>query len=402
MLSRARHHRHCRPTADDLLYCQPLLPDGGPQRERSHLHRRDVVDHVECRSRDDRWDRVDRCVLRGRRRLRGGGLGRQRPGGHRLIDRCPRGGDALPRLRAGSCRVLMLRVTVRRRRHYGHVAYAGGCFQVRYGIDVASLGEWAEPSIVVDAAQAAEAAGWDAVLLWDHLGYVWGAPAADPWVVMAAVAQATVRLRLGTAVTPLPRRRPAVVAGAVATLDRLSGGRVIFGAGAGGLPSEFTAFGESGEASDRAAMLDEGLDVLAGLWSGEPVIHSGTFYQVDGVTLAPLPVQRPRPPVWIGGTSRGALRRAARWDGWIIGCDDEQGTMVVPPASIAADAAVIAASRSAQGQFDIAVMGSSAGPGDAVASAYAEAGATWWLEHIHGRRGSRASMFARIGAGPPR
>jgi hypothetical protein len=300
-------------------------------------------------------------------------------------------------------RVLMVRRTVSRRRHDGRVAYLAGWFQVRYGIDVSGLGEWAEPGMVVEAAQSAEAAGWDALLLWDHLGYVWGAPAADPWVVLAAVAQATVRLRLGTAVTPLPRRRPAVVAGAVATLDRLSGGRVIFGAGAGGLASEFTAFGESGGASDRAAMLDEGLDVVTGLWSGRPVTHAGRFYQVDGVTLAPLPVQRPRPPVWIGGTSGvGAVRRrAARWDGWIIGCDDEQGTIVVPPASIAADAAAIAVLRPGRDPLDIAVTGVSAGPGDPVAPAYAEAGATWWFEHIHERRGPRASMFARIGAGPP-
>ncbi len=276
-----------------------------------------------------------------------------------------------------------------------------GCCQVRYGIDVADIGEWAEPGLVVEAARSAEAAGWDALFVWDHLAYAWGVPSADPWVILAAVAQATVRLRLGTAVTPLPRRRPAVVASAVATLDRLSGGRVIFGAGAGGVPSEFTAFGEPGEASDRAAMLDEGLDVVTGLWSGQPVTHAGRFYQVDTVTLAPLPVQRPRPPVWIGGTSGAARRRAARWDGWIISCDDEQGTMVVPPASIAADATAIAALRPEQDPFDIAVTGASAGPGDPAASAYAEAGATWWLEHIHGRRGSRASMLARIGAGPP-
>jgi alkanesulfonate monooxygenase SsuD/methylene tetrahydromethanopterin reductase-like flavin-dependent oxidoreductase (luciferase family) len=205
-----------------------------------------------------------------------------------------------------------------------------------------------------------------------------------------------VRLRRGTAVTPLPRRRPAVLASAVATLDRLSGGRVIFGAGTGGVPSEFTVFGEPGGASDRAAMLDEGLDVVTGLWSGQPVTHVGRFYRVNGVTLAPLPVQRPRIPVWIGGTSAAARRRAARWDGWIIGCDDEQGAMVVPPASIAAGAAAIAALRPGRGHFDIAVTGASAGPGDRVPAAYAEAGATWWLEHIHGRRGSHASMLARL------
>lgn len=274
---------------------------------------------------------------------------------------------------------------------------------MRYGISAAPLGEFAEPGRLVEVAQAAEAAGWDALLVWDHLAYVWGVPSADPWVVLAAAAQATARLRLGTAVTPLPRRRPAVVAGAVATLDRLSGGRVIFGVGLGGVPEEFTVFGEPAATADRAAMLDEGLEVVTSLWSGQPVRHTGRFYQVDGVTMAPLPVQRPRVPVWIGGTSRSARRRAARWDGWIIACDDDQGRMIVPPADVAAAAAAVTALRPAcdDDRFDIAVTGVSAGPDDQVATAYAQAGATWWLEHIYGRRGSHASMLARVSAGPP-
>jgi probable F420-dependent oxidoreductase len=272
---------------------------------------------------------------------------------------------------------------------------------VRYGIDVAILGEYAEPGVVVAAAQEAEAAGWDALFVWDHLAFVWGVPSADPWVVLAAAAQVTTRLRLGTAVTPLPRRRPSVLASTVATIDRFSGGRVILGAGIGGVAAEFSAFGEPAAASERAAMLDEGLDVVTGLWSGRKVTHAGRFYRVDGVTLAPLPVQRPRVPVWIGGTSAAARRRAARWDGWVVGCYDEHGNMVVPPARIAADATDIAAHRSASGSFDIAVTGVSFGPGDPVASDYAQAGATWWLEQIYGRRGSRTSMLARIAAGPP-
>jgi probable F420-dependent oxidoreductase len=271
---------------------------------------------------------------------------------------------------------------------------------VRYGIHVAILGRYAEPGVVVEIAQAAEAAGWEALFVWDHLAWAWDVPSADPWVVLAAAAQATARLRLGTAVTPLPRRRPAVVASAVATLDRLSGGRVIFGAGAGGVAAEFSAFGEPDGTRSRAAMLDEGLEVITGLWSGQPLSHAGRFYRVDGVSLAPLPLQRPRVPVWIGGHSPAALRRAARWDGWVLGCDDEQGRMVVPPARIAAGAAAMARHRPASGARDIAVTGASAGPGDRTARSYAEAGATWWLEHIHERRGSRASLLKRISGGP--
>jgi alkanesulfonate monooxygenase SsuD/methylene tetrahydromethanopterin reductase-like flavin-dependent oxidoreductase (luciferase family) len=272
---------------------------------------------------------------------------------------------------------------------------------VRYGICIATIGGYAEPGRVVEAALAAEAAGWEGLFVWDHVAYAWGVPSADPWVVLAAVAQATGRLRIGTAVTPLPRRRPVVVAGAVTTLDRLSGGRMIFGAGLGGVPEEFSAFGEPAAAGVRAAMLDEGLEVVAGLWSGRQVTHAGRFYRVDGVTMAPLPVQRPRVPVWIGGASAGARRRAARWDGWVIGCDNEQGAMVVPPDSIAAEAAAVAELRPDGTPFDIAVSGVSAGPGDHVCDAYAEAGATWWLEHIHERRGPQASMLERINAGPP-
>src|SRR5262245_17495913 len=92
---------------------------------------------------------------------------------------------------------------------------------LRYGVDICTLGQFAEPARVVELARAAEAAGWEAVFVWDHLAFAWGVPSGDPWVLLAAVAQATTRVRLGTAVTPLPRRRPAVVANAVATLDRL-------------------------------------------------------------------------------------------------------------------------------------------------------------------------------------
>ncbi|NUT35518.1 MAG: LLM class flavin-dependent oxidoreductase, partial [Hamadaea sp.] len=109
---------------------------------------------------------------------------------------------------------------------------------MRYGIDIAPLGAFAEPSRIVRFAQAAEEAGWEALLLWDHLAFAWGVPAADPWIALAAAAQATSRIRLGTAVTPLARRRPAVVAAQVASQHRLSGGRAILGDGLGGVDAE--------------------------------------------------------------------------------------------------------------------------------------------------------------------
>src|SRR3712207_4686392 len=177
---------------------------------------------------------------------------------------------------------------------------------MRYGIVTANLGDYADPRVAVRLAQVAEGAGWEALFVWDHLGYVWGSPSCDPWVVLPAVAASTTHLALGTAITPLARRRPHIVANALASLDLLSGGRVVFGAGLGGVVEEFTAFGDPGDMKERAAMLDEGLMILNRLWSGAPVTHHGPHYAAEGVTLAPLPLQLPRIPIWIGRESAPA------------------------------------------------------------------------------------------------
>ncbi|MBF8186230.1 LLM class flavin-dependent oxidoreductase [Nonomuraea sp. K274] len=267
---------------------------------------------------------------------------------------------------------------------------------MRYGIDVAILGDLAEPARLVTLAREAEAAGWDALLVWDHLAFAWGTPSADPWVALAAVAQATTRIRLGTAVTPVARHRPERLAQTVATLDRLSGGRAILGAGLGGVTEEFTAFGS---ARPGGVVLDEALDVMTSLWSGDEVHHRGAHYTVDGVRLAPLPLQRPRVPVWVGGTAQGALRRAARWDGWIVAGDDQEGRMTLSPDSLAAHVSELRRHRATAGHLDVVVIGVSE-PGSPV-RAYAEAGATWWLEHLHGYRGSVERLVQRVKAGPP-
>ena len=119
-------------------------------------------------------------------------------------------------------------------------------------------------------------------------------------MLLTAAALATSRIRLGTLVTPVARRRPQQLARQVATLDALSGGRVIFGAGLGGpIEDEFGSFGEPTDPVVLAERLDEGLDLLQRYWSGEPVNHDGRHYQVRDVTLLPATVQRPRPPVWV-------------------------------------------------------------------------------------------------------
>jgi alkanesulfonate monooxygenase SsuD/methylene tetrahydromethanopterin reductase-like flavin-dependent oxidoreductase (luciferase family) len=122
---------------------------------------------------------------------------------------------------------------------------------VRFGIEFTNLVDYADPRAVVRLARRAEASGWEGLFVWDHLGFVWGAPTGDPWIILSAVAASTARLTLGTAVTPLPHRRVQIVANELATLDLLSGGRTVFGAGIGGVLEEFTAFDEPGDAAER-------------------------------------------------------------------------------------------------------------------------------------------------------
>lgn len=266
---------------------------------------------------------------------------------------------------------------------------------VHYGLSVANTPPFDEPRNVVRLAEAAETAGWRALLLWDHLAWAAGTPASDPWVALSACTQATERLLLGTGLTPLPRRRPQIVAHTLATLDRLSGGRVVFAAGLGGDPREFAAFGEETSPRRRAAMLDEALDLVAELLAGRPVDHRGPLYTASNVTLEPPPEHRI--PIWIGGSSHAALRRAARWDGWLA--DAVSGERISKtPHDIGGAVQTIRSHRATRQPFDVAVIGYS---DQTDTLTYADAGATWWLEAIYGRRGSLAELLAHVDRGPP-
>ncbi|MCU1672878.1 MAG: class flavin-dependent oxidoreductase [Frankiales bacterium] len=229
--------------------------------------------------------------------------------------------------------------------------------------------ELAEPAVVARVAAQAEEAGWDGLFVWDHLAYADPVDAiADPWITLAAIACATERLRIGPMVTPLSRRRPAVVARQVTSLDRLSGGRVVLGVGTGDDgASELSGTGEQLDPKVRGDMLDEHLDVLRQAWTGVPVTHRGEHYLLDGLTLHPTPVQRPGVPIWVGARygSRRPLRRAARHDGVFP-------IQVTEPAQLAEVVEAVGGSRSG---FDVAIA-HRAGTDTA---GWAEAGATWWL-----------------------
>jgi alkanesulfonate monooxygenase SsuD/methylene tetrahydromethanopterin reductase-like flavin-dependent oxidoreductase (luciferase family) len=240
---------------------------------------------------------------------------------------------------------------------------------VKFAVVLTNFGTYSDPRAAVRVAQAAEAAGWDGFFVWDHLSFVWGPPSADPWTTLAAVAASTKGLTLGTAITPVPRRRPQVLAQQVSTVDALNEGGVVLGAGLGGNKKEFVEFGEDFDPHRRAALLDEGLDLVRSLWPG---------------------------PVWIGGDTDAMLRRAASWDGWIANSARLE-RMVMTPEQLAAKVRRIGRGAG----FEVACNGySTAADGDLV-HAYADAGATWWFETFHDARFDVERVLARVEEGIP-
>ncbi|MBN1248328.1 MAG: LLM class flavin-dependent oxidoreductase, partial [Anaerolineae bacterium] len=187
---------------------------------------------------------------------------------------------------------------------------------MRYGIYVPNFGPFGSAAAMAQLAQEAEAAGWDGFFIWDHVAG-WHQPFVDPWIALTAVAMSTGRIRLGTTVTPLPRRRPAMLARETVSVDVLSGGRLILGVGIGGGTAEWDDLGEETDLRVRGAMLDEGLDVLTGLWRNGAFSYEGAYYAVRDADFRPKPVQSPRIPIWVGGVwpAKAPFRRMARWDG---------------------------------------------------------------------------------------
>jgi len=260
-----------------------------------------------------------------------------------------------------------------------------------------------EPGELVDLAIAAEHAGWDAFLLWDHMVVERsGVAIVDPWVTLGAIAARTERIRIGTCVTPLARRQPQKLARETTTLDRLSRGRLILGAGLGVPDEEFTTFGQSADPRGRAARLDEALAVVSGLWSGDPFEFNGEHFRVEPVRFLPTPVQTPRPPVWVACMlpHRAALRRAARWDGVVPMKLDADGVVFVDPDDVASIVDEIATRRGFMDGFDVVVNPGM--PGHAPMEDFAAAGATWWMQSMGDFPGWVEELREIIVAGPPR
>jgi len=254
-------------------------------------------------------------------------------------------------------------------------------------------------------AHQAELAGWDGFFVWEP---IWG---VDAWVSLAAAAMRTERIRLGTMITPVSRMRPWKLASETATLDNLSNGRVILSVGMGALETGFTAFGEVTDRKTRAELLDEGLEIVTGLWGGQPFRYDGKHYHINEVDfmLPPPPVQQPRIPIWVVGAwpRLKSMQRALRFDGLlpaIMGTDGKVRMAPATPSEIQMIKAYIDANRADTSPFDIVVEGETPGKDHSQAAditlPYEESGATWWIEAMW-TAPELESVLERIRQGPP-
>ena len=274
---------------------------------------------------------------------------------------------------------------------------------MRYGF-VMSSGSTRE---FADAAVLAEQAGWDAIFTWEA---VWG---QDAWMTLTAAAMVTERIRLGTMLTPLPRIRPWELAGRVATLDNLSGGRAQLAVGLGAPHPGWLAFEPDEGRRVRAEKLDEGLAVYDGLMRGQPFSFSGKHYRVTPTDFPPppAPVQQPRVPVWVVGAypSERSLARAARWDGLLPTLVGNAIGSPFTPENLVDVVARARELREAAGLswegYDVVIEGTTTPGTDGVSKVdgWGRAGATWWVESDWSMgKGAVKRLRSRIAAGPPR
>ena len=271
---------------------------------------------------------------------------------------------------------------------------------MRYGFIVTN----GDPRTIAELAREAEAAGWDGVFYWDGI-CVGDMNTYDPWVVMAAMAMRTERVRIGAMLTPPARRRPWKLARESATLDHLSGGRLVMPVGLGATDDGgFSKVGEPVDRKVRAELLDESLEILTGLWSGEPFSYEGRHYRLEEMTFLPPPVQRPRVPIWVVGAwpSKKSMNRALRYDGLLAYTTRGE----VTPDDIRAMRAHVDENRAEETPFDIVWEGET--PGDdperaaSIVRPFAEAGATWWMESPWTPPNEPDDLRVRIRQGPPR
>lgn len=285
---------------------------------------------------------------------------------------------------------------------------------MQFGVDLPNIGPFSDANFVVQLAQQAESAGWDGFFLWDHVAVP--DSMVDTMTVCAAIAVKTERLRFGPMITGPARRRPWKLAREATTIDHLSGGRFVLGVGLGASSYDFDHVGDEPDPRIRAQRMDEALDIIARLWTGETVTHHGGHFQVEGLNFRPTPIQQPRIPIWIAGwyPNKAPMRRAARWDGvFPLG----QGYDLTPD-QWREILTFVHGEQAGESEAPFDAIHTGITPDDPALAAqfvrpYAEAGVTWWLEDISPVRvGLRLAdpwpepweterIISRIFAGPP-
>jgi alkanesulfonate monooxygenase SsuD/methylene tetrahydromethanopterin reductase-like flavin-dependent oxidoreductase (luciferase family) len=283
---------------------------------------------------------------------------------------------------------------------------------MKFGIYLPNFGPYGDARVLANLAQEAENSGWDGFFIWDHVAG-WTLPMVDPWVALAAIAATTHRIRIGTTVTPLPRRRPWKLAREAVSIDHLSGGRLTLSVGSGGGEAEWAHLGEQPDPKKRGAMLDEALSVLVGLWSGEPFSYAGQYYHVENAHFLPKPIQQPRIPIWVGGNwpYKAPFRRAAKWDGafplFSVWENEEELAQLDDMVSY------VKSRRELEQPLEIIMIGVTQDPEDkegvTMIKQRADLGLTWWLESMTPYRADKGyddewpvdAMRERILQGPP-
>ncbi len=189
---------------------------------------------------------------------------------------------------------------------------------MKFGIVASNQEKYCDLKTLEKAVSEAETHSFDSFLLWDHYMLPDGNQTHDPFILLSFLVAKTAKIRLGTCVTPIPMRPPAVLAKMTSTLDILSNGRVILGVGAGWYAQEFRAYSEWDNDLTRVEKTREGLELMTRLWTQDKVNYNGQYYHAVDAVLEPKSVQKPYPELWFGTSGTKMLEMAAKYGaGWI-------------------------------------------------------------------------------------
>jgi alkanesulfonate monooxygenase SsuD/methylene tetrahydromethanopterin reductase-like flavin-dependent oxidoreductase (luciferase family) len=280
--------------------------------------------------------------------------------------------------------------------------------EVKYGISLVHFNELADPKLVIEFAIEAEKAGWDGIFLPDHLLYDRKTVPSitDTWILLSAIAAKTKKIKIGTCVSALPRYHPWQFAKLSATLDILSNGRLILGIGLGGPAVEYETFGEKYDIKNLAEKMEESLEIIQGLWTGEPFSYAGKYYQINGACFLPKPVQTPRIPLIIGGMwpNKKPFIRSSKYDG--IMPIYKKFPQDLTTEQLKEIINLIKENRKNNNSFEVMTFGTGFFTSDKrteLVKPFIDIGITWWLEHVNTlMQPSVEAMREWVKLGPPK